>query len=301
MKALILFLLAALMLGLGVWVQLKSQRRQVADRVNRRMAEEFEALAGSAHVPPPVQASAGNRLMLWYWRAGIDLTPGKLLGLGAGTGLAVVVASLAWGVAAGAATATVAFTLAVVLPYWKFSKRREKMIAQIPLLIDQLIRSLNTGRNLDGAFQLATAEAREPLRDVMVRVQNTVDLGGDIVDALHDSARALALNELHYIALAFQMTRSYGSSPKEMLEGLVSLIRQREQASRELRAMTGETRMSAWVLGLLPTAMAFYMMAVNPGYMQGMYNDPSGRIMLLAAVGMQALGGLVLWRMVKNI
>jgi tight adherence protein B len=191
--------------------------------------------------------------------------------------------------------------MAVVLPYWKFAKRREKMIAQIPLLIDQLIRSLNTGRNLDGAFLLATEEAQSPLRDVMLRVQNTVELGGDIVDALHDYARTLDLTELHYIALAFQMTRNYGSSPKEMLEGLVSLIRQREQAGRELRAMTGETRMSAWVLGLLPTAMAIYMIAVNPGYMQSMYSDPSGRLMLLGAAGMQALGGVVLWRMVKNI
>jgi Flp pilus assembly protein TadB len=175
------------------------------------------------------------------------------------------------------------------------------MVAQIPLLIDQLIRSLNTGRNLDGAFQLATQESQAPLRDVLMRVQNTLELGGDIVEALHDSARTLDLTELHYIALAFQMTRAYGSSPKEMLEGLVSLIRQREAAGRELRAMTGETRMSAWVLGLLPTGMAIYMMAINPGYMQGMYNDPSGRIMLLAAAGMQAVGGLVLWRMVKNI
>ncbi len=47
--------------------------------------------------------------------------------------------------------------------------------------------------------------------------------------------------------------------------------------------------------------MSFCMMAVNPGYMQSMFNDPSGRIMLLAAAGMQGLGGLVLWRMVKSI
>jgi tight adherence protein B len=65
--------------------------------------------------------------------------------------------------------------------------------------------------------------------------------------------------------------------------------------------MTGETRMSAWVLGLLPSLMAGYMVLSNPDYIGGMWHDPTGQKVLLGALTVQALGALVLWRMVKSV
>ncbi|NVL28716.1 type II secretion system protein F, partial [Pseudomonas syringae pv. actinidiae] len=85
------------------------------------------------------------------------------------------------------------------------------------------------------------------------------------------------------------------------MENLIKLIRDREQAGRQLRAMTGETRMTAIVLGLLPVSMAGYFLAVNPDYLLHMWNDGSGQIMLSMAFGLQVLGCLMLWRMLRSI
>jgi hypothetical protein len=80
MKAALLFLLAASMLGLGIWTLLKSQRKQAADRVEERLADAFQMLPGAAAPSTPTQSvSTGNRLILWYWRAGIELTQAKLV------------------------------------------------------------------------------------------------------------------------------------------------------------------------------------------------------------------------------
>ncbi|EGH49225.1 type II secretion system protein, partial [Pseudomonas syringae pv. pisi str. 1704B] len=55
-------------------------------------------------------------------------------------------------------------------------------------------------------------------------------------------------------------THRYGGNASELMENLIKLIRDREQAGRQLRAMTGETRMTAVVLALLPISMAGYFL-----------------------------------------
>jgi tight adherence protein B len=70
---------------------------------------------------------------------------------------------------------------------------------------------------------------------------------------------------------------------------------------RELRAMTGETRVTAWVLGAMPTMIAGFMVYSSPSYIGTMWYDPSGRTVLMVAGGFQALGVLILWRMIKSI
>jgi tight adherence protein B len=79
------------------------------------------------------------------------------------------------------------------------------------------------------------------------------------------------------------------------------MIREREQAARQLSAMTGETRVTAWVLGCLPLGLAGYFLIANPAYLLAMWNDHSGQIMLATAFGLQAVGSLALWRMLRSV
>jgi tight adherence protein B len=291
------FLLAALLAAAAFWVLRSGQRAALRARVGDRF-RDLSALAdaggGSRHL-------RGNLVDRWLWRGGIRLTPARVL---AGVGVALAAAILAWRSAGAVAAVTVCAALAaaaVVWPHLQYRKRAAAMAAQIPLFLDQVVRGLATGRNLDGALRLATGETRAPLGEVMSRVQQAVDLGEDIGEALRDAARLYDLRELHFVALAVHIGHGYGSSPKEMLESAAKMVRHREQAQRELRALTGETRVSAWLLSVLPSALALYMVAVNPDYINAMWHDPTGRIVLLLALALQATGVVILWRMVKSV
>jgi len=101
--------------------------------------------------------------------------------------------------------------------------------------------------------------------------------------------------------LAIRINRSYGSSVRDLLQSVANMINEREAVRRELRSLTGETRVTAWVLGLMPPGMAAYIMIMNPKYLETMWQDPSGKIMLIVATGMQIAGAVILWRMIKSI
>jgi tight adherence protein B len=180
----------------------------------------------------------------------------------------------------------------VLIPQIRYRQKINRLIGQVPLFIDQVIRGLTTGRNVEGAIKLAAEELKEPLRDVIIRAQKSVELGMDLGDAMRDAADFHDVRELHMLALAIHTSRVYGGSPRDMLESIVKLIRQREQIRRELMAMTGETRMTAWVMGSMPSLLGGYMFMVSPDYMLEMWHDPSGQRMLIIAISMQILGAL---------
>lgn len=292
-----LFLLSLLLLAAAIWVLRVGQRASLKTRVSHHFGQlitfPIEA-AGHHHLRPTF-------IDRWLWRAGIQLTPKLVL---AGVVATLLAAVLAWSMGGPVATITILVGMAAAALIWpnlKYRKRTQTMASQIPLFLDQVVRALASGRNLDGALRLASQDARPPLGEAMARVQQVVDLGEDISDALRDAARLYDLRELHFVALAVRIGHGYGSNPKDMLESAAKMVRDREQAHRELRALTGETRVSAWILSILPSALALYMVAVNPDYINHMWLDPTGRVVLMLALALQATGVVILWRMVKSV
>lgn len=74
-----------------------------------------------------------------------------------------------------------------------------------------------------------------------------------------------------------------------LLERVAHLIRDREQADRELQAMSAEVRVSAWILSLLPVLVGGAIIMLNASYFMQMWDDPSGRWVALAGAGLQIL------------
>ena len=193
------------------------------------------------------------------------------------------------------------FIFGFLLPYSRLHRRQAQTIAQVPLFIDQMLRSLSTGRSLESAIRFATDETQPPLRFVLGRVIRAADLGADMVENLTEAAKLHRLRELNLIALAMRISNNYGSNPRDMLDSIVKMVRQQELARRELSAMTGETRVSAWVLGLTPVAIAAYIMVMNPNYLNMLLQDATGKTMAIAALTMQGLGAFILWRMLRSV
>lgn len=193
------------------------------------------------------------------------------------------------------------FVFGFLLPYSRLRRRQAQTIAQIPLFIDQLLRSLSTGRSLESAIRFAANESLPPLRYVVDRVTRAADLGADMVENLTEAAKLHNLRELNLIALSMRISNQYGGSPRDMLDSVVKMVRQQELARRELAAMTGETRMSAWVLGTTPLAIAVYIMVMNPTYLDILLDDPTGKTLLMTALLFQGMGVFILWRMLRSV
>jgi tight adherence protein B len=292
------YLFALALVVVAVLLLRTSNRSQLRQKVRSHFLEVAFLRLEHGHGESPLRGTAIER---WLWRSGIELKPVHVLLF---VLVALVLIWLAWmrgGVFGALVAFSIVITTGIVWPEYRHHKRTALMIGQVPLFLDQMVRGLATGRNLDGALKQATEETPLPLSDVMRRVHQAVTLGDDIGSALRDAAHVFGLRELLLVALAVRISHDYGSSPREMLQSVTTLIRNREQIQRELASLTGETRLSAWVLSLLPSGIAAYMVFVNPDYIFAMWNDEGGRTALLMALGFQLVGAFILWRMVKSV
>ncbi len=184
---------------------------------------------------------------------------------------------------------------------WRSRRRNKRMIEQLPLMLDQVLRSLQTGRTLGDAMIRAILAAPEPLRGSMHRVSRNVQLGVELDEALQETATIYGLEELQILALGIRVNHRYGGSASELLQNLINLIQERDHIARQFRAMTGETRITAWVLGGLPLLMAVYILSVNPSYLMNMWSQADGRQMLMVSLGLEAFGSFLLWRMTRSV
>lgn len=183
----------------------------------------------------------------------------------------------------------------------RYRRRVKKMVSQLPHMLEHMVRSIKSGRTLGNAVILAMDAAPEPLRTGVGRSRRFIERGGKLDDAMDNFAQLYDQDEFKLLALGIRINQRYGGSAVEVLENIVVLIRERETAMGQLRAMTGETRMSALVLGGMPVAMAGYIFLSNPDFLLGLWHDGAGQFVLLAALALQTLGCFFLWRMLRSI
>lgn len=285
------------MLGSSILLFILSRRLGEREEIIRRLDEEVRSTREPRHRYPVWLRWAFYGLQ----RAGVVTRPGQL---------ALAVATfILFGAVAMRLKGTVGLLTALILPAaglylfvaWRAARINKVLRQQLPAFIDQIIRTLSIGRSFDNALLQAIETSPPPLSDALKSVAIENSLGGDLAEALEEAAKIYRIKELHMLTLALRINQRYGGSIKAMLENIITLIRQHEQAERELHALTGETRLSAWILGAMPLAMAGYMMIVNPAYIGFLLKDPNGPTIVYTALGLQAAGALILWRMMRSI
>jgi tight adherence protein B len=234
-----------------------------------------------------------------------ELTEGlqpKNLMIGVAVAVGVVLAAfLMRGVVAGLIAVPLVLAVGVLVLQRRIEGRRRAMLQQIPVFNDMVLRSLASGKGVEWAIRQGALEAAEPLRTPMAGVVRTVDAGGGLAQALHNMSVRYRLKELSLFAMAIHISYNYGSNPRQLLENVSNMIRRNDQARRELAALTGETKLTAWVLGLVPVLMVIYLNFSSPNYLGGMLDDPSGRWVLFSGVALQLAGVFTLWRMVRSL
>ncbi len=145
-----------------------------------------------------------------------------------------------------------------------YTRRQSLIVTQLPRLLDQVVRLMRSGKTLGDGFAIATKDADEPLRIVMQKLQRNIALGMTITEAFQELSDTYNLKELQVLALGVSVNSRYGGSLIDLLNNVITLIHQREHLSRQLRAMTGETRTSAVVLSALPLLVGAFMIFLIP-------------------------------------
>jgi tight adherence protein B len=105
--------------------------------------------------------------------------------------------------------------------------------------------------------------------------------------------------DLQYFVVAVLIQRESGGNLTELLTSISSIIRDRHKLAGQVRVLSAEGRISAWVLCLLPFGAGGMMAVANPETMGVLIHDPIGRQLSGAALGMMGFGVLAIRKIVR--
>jgi tight adherence protein B len=180
------------------------------------------------------------------------------------------------------------------------SARMRKIEEQLPEAADFLGRALRAGHSFANVLQMVGEEMPEPIAGEFKAAYEEINYGVPMNEALHNLALRIPLTDLRYLVIAVLIQRESGGNLAEVLGNISRMIRARLKLMGQVRVMSAEGRMSAWILGVLPFAITLVMSLVNPKYISILWTDPVG-IKLLWYAGLAGLLGIMWMRSVIRI
>jgi len=183
----------------------------------------------------------------------------------------------------------------------RMEKLQKQFIRQLPDFLDALVRLSNIGNSLPMAFQATLPSVQPPLRQVLERTMQSVRAGLDLDRALQVASRPYRLEELELLHVVLGTGMRMGGRADQILQRMSDFMRDLSHARQELKAITAETRLSAWVIGLLPLAVAVFMTVANPTFFTPMFTQPLGHKILLLAVLLEVTGACLLYRLARSL
>ncbi|MDE0805156.1 MAG: type II secretion system F family protein [Acidimicrobiales bacterium] len=171
-------------------------------------------------------------------------------------------------------------------------KRRAAFQTQLPDLLALLASTLRSGYSLMQGVEAAAQEVIEPTRRELQRVVTEARLGMPLEEALHNVSMRMNSRDFEWTVMAIAIQREVGGNLAELLDTVADTMRARDRLRRDINSLTAEGRVSAIVLGILPVAIGFMIYALNPEYIEGLFDETVGWIMVIGAGGLM-LGGFV--------
>jgi tight adherence protein B len=193
--------------------------------------------------------------------------------------------------------------LFAMVPLWLVRRARARRLAhieeQLPEAADFIARALRAGHSFTNVLQIVGNELSEPLSGEFRIAREEINYGVPMSEALHNMAARIPLTDLRYLIIAVLIQRETGGNLAEILGNISHIIRGRLKLAAQVRVLSAEGRMSAWILGLLPFAVGGMLVLLNPGYIKILWTDPAGIRLLWYALGMITIGVLWLRRVIR--
>lgn len=302
MSALAWVSLACLLLaaGVGLWgyAQQKEKVSSISDRVQRVLDAEPTVQLPFALEKQRKQSRPGwlRFAPVWLQQA---FTRTQWICIAAGIGLAMALVGLLTHAVIALIVPVMVLVVVVFFAWMRWQKLRMRMVQQLPSFIDGMIRMVVLGHATQSAFVMAASSTKEPLAHAVSQAAAFTKAGMPMEQSLQAVNRNLKIQELSLLASVIHVGGRFGGRVDGLLERVANLIRDREEADRELRALSAEVRVSAWILSLLPILVGGAIVVLNASYFMKLWDDPSGRWIGFAGLGLQIIGTIILYRLAK--
>lgn len=190
----------------------------------------------------------------------------------------------------------------VAVGFWlkrRITSRTHKMESQLAELLQMLASGLRAGFGLVQAMEQAAEQLPAPISSELRRAMRDMAMGASVEQALGALNDRVGSKDFDIVITAILIQRSVGGNLAEILDNVAHTMRERERIRGEIRTLTSQQRLTGYVLGGIPIGLFLVFNLISPEFTSLLYTDPLGRMMLGAALVLEAIGFLVIQKIVN--
>ena len=179
------------------------------------------------------------------------------------------------------------------------SQRTAKLDEQLPEALDVIKRALKAGHPFTQCLKLVADDMEEPVSREFQHIFTEISYGGELRTALLGLLERVPSVSVMAFVTAVLVQKETGGNLAETVERITAVIRGRFKLQRQVRTLSAEGRLSAWVLMLVPLALFVVMWFTTPGYLPMLLNNPRGPSLITAACVLEVIGTIWIRRIIR--
>jgi len=204
-------------------------------------------------------------------------------------------------------SALLAFFSAVIfgvgLPHMLVGRRIKKRMAtftkQFPEAMDLIVRGLKSGLPVNECIANVAQELPAPTGVEFQKITDSMRIGKQLEEALWDTADRLDTPDFKFFVISLVVQRETGGNLGETLGNLAAILRQRQAMKLKIKALSGEAKASAWIMGMLPFIMLGLIMTMNYEYGIVLFTHPTAMLAGMGALVWMSIGVFIMSKMIS--
>jgi len=181
----------------------------------------------------------------------------------------------------------------------KTSQRIRKFHEQLPDTLQLIGGSLKAGYSFNQALSMVVDETKPPISDEFKRVLGEIRVGSPEKDALDGMAKRINSEHFNWTVMAINVQKEVGGNLAELMEIIANTIRERDRVLNQIKALTAEGRISAYILISLPIAVGVILSFLNREYVSLLVSTKLGLIMIAGASTLMMIGTIWIIKIVS--
>jgi len=179
------------------------------------------------------------------------------------------------------------------------SRRTNAFVTKFPDAIELLVRGLRSGLPVTETLGVVAQEVPGPVGVEFRSIVDRIKVGKTMEDSLQDTADRLGIPEFNFFTITLAIQRETGGNLAETLSNLADVLRKRGQMKLKIKAMSSESKASAYIVGSLPFIVFGLVYWMNPEYLAGFFTDDRLIVAGLGGLLWMSIGVAIMAKMVS--
>lgn len=219
-------------------------------------------------------------------------------------GLGILVFFLFWpeilfGVMFGTIITVAGWSFPLMLVKSIYEQRCNKFVDQMVDGLTIMANGIKSGSNAAQSMEKVVEIMDNPISQEFKTVLTQVQFGQSFEEALNDLGERIPKPDVQMFVTSINILKETGGNLAETFQTIVLVVRERQKVEKKIQAMTAQGMMQGLIVSLIPAVLGIIFFVIDPDFIKPMFNTTLGLIMLMAMVGLQIIGGLMIRKVVS--